>query len=158
MNVFVILGSQKFQFNRLLTEIDKLAENKEYFIFAQIGYSDYQPKNFSFVRFLEHSKFKKNILDADLVITHAGSGSILSSLKLGKKIIAFSRDPKFNEHVDDHQRELLDYFCNQKYILGSYYPSDLFSLINELPDFEFKQYEPNTKQFIDKIYEILERL
>ena len=47
--IFITLGSQKFQFNRLLKEIDRLIETgviKDE-VFAQIGYSDYQPKHFS---------------------------------------------------------------------------------------------------------------
>ena len=48
--IFVTLGSQKFQFNRLLIELDKLKENNKIddVIFAQIGYSDYKPKNFEY--------------------------------------------------------------------------------------------------------------
>ena len=45
--IFVTLGSQKFQFNRLLIEIDRLIEEKYITdkVFAQIGYSDYKPKH-----------------------------------------------------------------------------------------------------------------
>ena len=61
--IFVTLGSQKFQFNRLLIEIDKLISSgviKEK-VFAQIGYSDYKPKNFEYMDFLTSEEFKKNI-------------------------------------------------------------------------------------------------
>ena len=47
--ILVTVGSQKFQFNRLLQEIDKLIEEgiiKEK-VFAQIGVSDYIPKTMS---------------------------------------------------------------------------------------------------------------
>ena len=48
--IFITLGSQKFQFNRLLEEVDKLIEQgiitEE--VFAQIGYSDYKPKNYKY--------------------------------------------------------------------------------------------------------------
>ena len=39
--IFVTLGSQKFQFNRILIEIDKLIEDKYITenVFAQTGYS-----------------------------------------------------------------------------------------------------------------------
>lgn len=45
--IFVTLGSQKFQFNRLLQAVDKLQTDDE--IFAQIGYSDYKPKHLSLI-------------------------------------------------------------------------------------------------------------
>ena len=45
--IFVTLGSQKFQFNRILMEIDQLIEDKYLTenVFAQTGYSDYEPKH-----------------------------------------------------------------------------------------------------------------
>ena len=43
--IFVTLGSQKFQFNRLLQAVDNLKTDEE--IFAQIGYSDYKNKNYN---------------------------------------------------------------------------------------------------------------
>ena len=51
--VFITLGSQKFQFNRLLKKIDKLLEEKiiKDNVFAQIGYSDYSPLNYEFKQF-----------------------------------------------------------------------------------------------------------
>ena len=42
--IFITLGSQKFQFNRLLKAVDDLIEHKKIQdeVFAQTGYSDYQ--------------------------------------------------------------------------------------------------------------------
>ena len=44
--IFVTLGSQKFQFNRLLKAVDELDTDDE--IFAQIGYSNYKPQNYAY--------------------------------------------------------------------------------------------------------------
>ena len=46
--IFITLGSQKFQFNRLLIEVDKLIVDGKITeeVFAQIGYSDYKPQNY----------------------------------------------------------------------------------------------------------------
>ena len=54
--IFITLGSQKFQFNRLLIAVDKLCEKKVISgedVFAQTGYSDYVPRNYSYNNFLE---------------------------------------------------------------------------------------------------------
>lgn len=53
--IFITLGSQKFQFNRLLKAVDKLKTNDE--IFAQIGYSDYKPQNYKYKEFLDRDEF-----------------------------------------------------------------------------------------------------
>ena len=104
--IFITLGSQKFQFNRLLRAVDELCEkgtvDAEY-VFAQIGYSDYLPKNFSYKKFLDRDEFSKEMGKADIVITHGGTGAIIGAVKKGKKVIAVPRRAQYGEHVDDHQ-------------------------------------------------------
>ena len=49
--IFLILGTQKFQLNRLLREMDELYKQgkiKER-TFAQIGCSDYLPHNYDYI-------------------------------------------------------------------------------------------------------------
>ena len=76
--IFITLGSQKFQFNRLLKSVDDLVENGQITepVFAQIGYSDYTPRFYEFTQFLDRDEFlryEKNA-DIDLVITHHPNG------------------------------------------------------------------------------------
>ena len=110
--IFITLGSQKFQFNRLLKAIDELVEQgkiKEE-VFAQIGYSDYQPINYKYKQFLDRDEFAAMEGKADIVITHGGTGAIIGAVKKGKKVIAVPRLAKYGEHVDDHQLQLLKEF------------------------------------------------
>ena len=74
--IFITLGSQKFQFNRLLKAVDELCEKGTVDaedVFAQIGYSDYLPKNFSYKKFLDRDEFSNEMEKANIVITHGGS-------------------------------------------------------------------------------------
>jgi hypothetical protein len=60
--IFVTVGSQKFQFNRLLEEIDRLVEKKclkSNEIYAQTGYSTYEPKFYAYKQFLNKDEFLK---------------------------------------------------------------------------------------------------
>ncbi|MDD6363055.1 MAG: glycosyltransferase [Lachnospiraceae bacterium] len=70
--IFVTLGSQKFQFNRLLEAIDSLitagAITEE--VFAQTGYSDYVPVHYDYRKFLDGTEFREKMKQADTVITH----------------------------------------------------------------------------------------
>ena len=61
--ILITVGSQKFQFNRLLEEVDKLIEKKviEDEVFAQIGVSDYKPKNYEYKDFLTQDEFSKKM-------------------------------------------------------------------------------------------------
>ena len=110
--IFVTLGSQKFQFNRLLKAIDELYEKKiiTLDVFAQIGYSDYLPKNYRYKKFLDRDEFNNEMENADIVITHGGTGAIIGAVKKGKKVIAVPRLAKYGEHVDDHQLQLIEQF------------------------------------------------
>ena len=111
--IFITLGSQKFQFNRLLKAVDELCE-KEIVdaagVFAQIGYSDYLPRKYSYKKFLDRDEFSKEMGKADIVITHGGTGAIIGAVKKGKKVIAVPRLVKYGEHVDDHQLQLIKQF------------------------------------------------
>ena len=81
--IFITLGSQKFQFNRLIKAIDELIEKKRIQdeVFAQIGYSDYEPKNYNYKHFLDRAEFSAVIQRADIVITHGGTGAIIGAVK-----------------------------------------------------------------------------
>ena len=91
--IFVTLGSQKFQFNRLLIEIDRLVEEGKITeeVFAQTGYSDYEPKNYEYKNFLDRDEFSDIMGKCDKVITHGGTGAIIGAVKKEKKVIAVSR-------------------------------------------------------------------
>ena len=67
---------------------------------------------------LPQEQFNNLIKEADLVITHGGVGSIMSAVKLGKKVIAVPRLKKYDEHVNDHQLEIVDTFKKQGIIIG----------------------------------------
>lgn len=112
--IFVTLGSQKFPFDRLLTELDRLIESGVITdsVFAQTGYSTYKPKHFSFELFLDRDTFAAKMREADTVITHAGTGAIIGAVKAGKKVIAVPRLSKYGEHVDDHQIQIVEQFTD----------------------------------------------
>ena len=151
--IFVTLGSQKFQFNRLLKEIDRLVEEGKITeeVFAQVGYSDYKPKNYDYKEFLDREEFRKIINECDKVITHGGTGAIINAVKNGKKVIAIPRLSKFGEHVDDHQIQIVEEFNKMNFILSVKNINKLGRLINELNNFKSKKYISNTKNIIDSI-------
>ena len=59
-------------------------------------------------------EFDEMIKKCDLLITHGGVGSIITGLKNNKKVIAAARLSKYNEHVNDHQLQIIDNFSNCK--------------------------------------------
>lgn len=156
--ILVTVGSQKFQFNRLLEEIDKLIEKKviKEDVFAQIGVSDYVPKNFKYVDFMPQDEFNKKIDEADIIITHAGTGVIVNSVKKEKKVIGIPRLAKYNEHVDDHQIQLIDEFKELNFIEPVYEIKELENAIKIIKKKKYNKYISNTDNIIKNIKEFIE--
>lgn len=150
--IFVVLGTQKFQLNRLLKEIDNLCEmNLLEEVFAQIGCSDYIPKNFRYVDFLDKSEFDKKISECSLVITHSGVGSIITAVQCKKPVIVYPRLSKYNEHVDNHQLEIARAFSKKNFVLCCEEKDNLGVLIQEAKTHKFDEYISSTEKILDLV-------
>ena len=151
--IFVTLGSQKFQFNRLLKAVDDL--NLEEEVFAQIGYSDYKPIHYAYKTFLNRDEFIATMGKADIVITHGGTGAIIGAVKQGKKVIAVPRLAKYGEHVDDHQLQLIEQFKELNLIYACE-DMDLRRALSEVKNTQYNGYQSNTQAIIDSIVAFIE--
>lgn len=151
--IFITLGSQKFQFNRLLQAVDELIEKGVIGdeVFAQIGYSDYEPKHFEYKQFLDREEFAAQEGKCDILITHGGTGAIIGAVKKRKKVIAVPRLAKYGEHVDDHQIQLIEQFKGQNLICGLNDATELEEGLKYVKEHEFDAYQSNTKTIIESI-------
>lgn len=156
--IFVTVGSQKFQFNRLLKKIDELIEKKviKEKVYAQIGVSDYKPQHFEYVDFMTQDEFTKNTDKSDIIITHAGTGVIVNALKRGKKVIAIPRLAKYGEHVDDHQIQLIKEFDAMNFIEPVYDLENLESALSKVKTKKYNKYISNTNAIIEDIERFIE--
>lgn len=157
--IFITLGSQKFQFNRVLEKVDRLIEDKELSsdVYAQIGYSDYLPKNYKYKKFLNRDEFSSVMNKADIVITHGGTGAIVGAIKKGKKVIAIPRLSKYKEHVDDHQLDIVNEFVKKNLIASVENIDELGLKIKEIENLNFKRYISNTNNFVNDIEDYIEK-
>lgn len=156
--IFITLGSQKFQFNRLLMAVDDLIEKEIVTdeVFAQIGCSDYLPKHYKYKPFLDRNEFAEWEGKCDILVTHGGTGAIIGAVKKGKKVIAVPRLAKFGEHVDDHQIQLIRQFKNQNLICGLDDCSQLEGAFEYVKSHEFDFYISNTQTIIENIKKFIE--
>ena len=156
--IFITLGSQKFQFNRLLKAVDKqVAEGKiKDEIFAQIGVSDYFPQNYKFIDFLNRDEFLEWQDRADIEITHGGTGAIVGAIKKGKKVIAIPRLKMYGEHIDDHQLQLLEQFDELGLICVCYECDEIWMAIEIAKKTKYNVYKSNTKMIIENIERYLD--
>lgn len=101
--IFVTVGTQ-LPFDRLVKSVDAWAgNNREEEIFAQVGPSKYKPQNFSFSEFVKPSEANRYFQQSELVVSHAGMGSILTALRFRKPILILPRLASLGEHRNEHQ-------------------------------------------------------
>lgn len=161
--IFVTLGTQDKQFTRLIKAVEKLVIDGSIKdeIIVQAGHTKYTSDKIKILNYIPFNEFNDYLNKADIIITHGGVGSILSSIKLKKKVIAVARLKKYNEHVNDHQLQVIEKMEKQGYIIGCYDESDLNNLynkINEVKTLEPKEYKSNSENFLKKFNDILNEL
>lgn len=91
-------------FDRMVSAVDRWAgEHGRSDVFAQIGPTDLRPSHIKWAHFLDPPRFREMVEDASVVVAHAGMGSILTALELGKPILVMPRRGDLHETRNDHQ-------------------------------------------------------
>ena len=157
--ILVLLGTQNNSFERLLKKIDNLIENKiiNDKVVAQVGYTKYSTNNIEMVDFISKEKLEKYVEESDFIITHGGVGSILLSLEKGKKVIAIPRLHKYKEHINDHQKEIIEVFNEKEYIIGIQDVEDLEDAIKRIKDFKPKKYKQDNSKMLKIIEDFIDK-
>lgn len=148
--ILVLLGTQNNSFHRLLEEIQKNIDNgniKEEVV-VQKGYTKFKSTTMTLYDQLPMDEINQLIKKADLVITHGGVGSIINSIEEKKKVIAVPRLKKYNEHVNDHQLDIIKSFDQKGYIIGLNGVEELKNALEKVRNFEPKAYIRNTGKII----------
>lgn len=117
--IFVTVGSRNYPFDRLFRKLDDLYEKGVLTdsMFAQIGTSTYKPRHYKYNDFISPEEFDEKIKEAEIVVSHGASGSIMKALNAGKKVIVVTRLEKYGEHVNDHQIQNNEAFSSNGYVL-----------------------------------------
>ncbi len=122
--IFVTVGEQ-LPFDRLIRIVDEWAKNTGGEVFAQIGRTSFKPQNIKYKNFLHPNEFKKKFEYSDLVISHAGMGTIITAIEIGKPIIVIPRQASLGEHRNDHQFSTAKRFMNLNYITVAFDENEL---------------------------------
>lgn len=156
--IFVTVGSQKFQFDRLLKAVDDLVASgaAEDGAFAQTGVCTYVPKYMRHEAFLDREGFRARMDACDVVVTHGGTGVIIGAVKDGKKTIAVPRRAEFGEHVDDHQAEIVKQFGDMGLIEPCLDPADLPAAYARALSKDYLPYKSNTARFCADLSEFID--
>lgn len=101
--IFVTVGHQ-MPFDRLVRAVDEWAKAKERDdVFAQIGDAQYEPTHVKWVRNLPPEAFRQRMEQAQAIVAHAGTGTILTAMELSKPVLVMPRRASLMETRNDHQ-------------------------------------------------------
>ena len=154
--ILVTLGTQKFQMDRLIRAVDKLAKNTSEEVFVQSGNSTYAPEHCLSKDFVDAQEFQKMIEECSVLITHSGVGTIMRGIHAGKPVIVVPRLAKYNEHVDDHQVQIAEAFAIKNCVLYCEDLTKLEDMVQTARTYSFSPYTAPKSNVEDIILEFLQ--
>jgi beta-1,4-N-acetylglucosaminyltransferase len=135
MNIFVTVGTTPY--NDLFQHLSFI-ENSSWHFDCQTADAEVSYANLTCFDYTPN--WQSHIEKADLVITHAGAGSVYKLLEMGKKIMVI---PNL-ERIDHHQLDLANYVEKNGYALVCRVLNDIEQVIAKA-----EQYAPTPYEKID---------
>ena len=133
--IFVTVGNPTQGFRRLLDAVDRLGGegffNEEMVLIQSGNNAGFCPTNCKHEPFLAMEDFARKVNEAELIISHAGAGTLLHVIQAGKVPVVMPRQMRHGEHVDDHQVELTKVLASEGRVIPAYEPEDLPGAIEE---------------------------
>ncbi|GFZ02942.1 glycosyltransferase family protein 28 [Actinidia rufa] len=155
--VFVTVGTTSF--DALVRVVDTPEVKQELFskgythLLIQMGRGSYIPTKSSgedgclaVDYFTFSSSIADNLRSASLVISHAGSGSIFETLKLGKPLIVVVNE----DLMDNHQSELAEELAERKHLFCAH-PQTLLHTIKDMSLENLILYHPGDARPVAKL-------
>lgn len=123
--IFVTVGAQ-MPFDRLIEWMDEwAAAHGRGDVLAQIGPSTLEPRAIEVAPFMDPPRFRETLASADCIVAHAGMGTILTALELGKPILVVPRLGALMETRNDHQVATAERFARDGLVRMATTPEEL---------------------------------
>jgi len=129
--IFVTVGTDTHDFSRLIKAMDEIAKSKK--VIIQRGNTSYLPRNAESFGFTSEKEMNELYKKADIIVTHAGAGSIINSLNYGKRPIVVPRLKQFDEHTDNHQLETAAFMNSRRLVIGILDVNDIKGIVEKGP-------------------------
>ncbi len=131
--IFVTVGMQ-LPFDRLISVVDQWAIDRDQrTIVSQIGDAEFLPRQLEWSRFLTLAQFHHHMMEAETIISHAGIGTILTALELGKPVLVLPRRASLGEHRSNHQVATAQRLSELGLVEAAMHEEDLIRQLDHLP-------------------------
>ena len=132
--ILVTTGGQT-PFDRLVHAVDGWAQTHgRSDFFAQIGTGEYEPRGMPWTRFLPADEFRRRVADAELVVSHAGMGTILTCLELGVRVLVMPRRASLRETRNEHQLATARYLKQRALVAVADDEESLWRLLDRMDE------------------------
>lgn len=137
--LFVTVGAQ-MAFDRLIRTVDEWAARAGCSdVLAQVGPADWLPEHIAWVRSLGPDEFREHVAGARAVVAHAGMGTILTALELGKPILVLPRRAALQETRNDHQLATAKHLLAQGRVHVAFDDTELLRALDRLDEIQAGQ-------------------
>jgi UDP-N-acetylglucosamine transferase subunit ALG13 len=103
--IFVTVGAQ-VPFDRLVHTVDRWAEQRDRTdVIAQVGATPRPPKHIQWHRHLDPATYRSLMHDADVIVTHAGMGTMLTAMEFARPVLVMPRQGALRETRNGHQND-----------------------------------------------------
>lgn len=147
INIFVTIGTTDF--SHLIAFCDKLGKNPKFKIVCQIANVKYTPEDIEFFRFTKN--IEHYYLESDVIISHAGAGTVYRILEMGKKLIVVP-NPGLK---DSHQIDICKYLEENNLAFVANNVSETEDLLNKITAHSFSKYKNSGVELVKFIASII---
>lgn len=157
--ILATVGCSNYNFDRLFEALDALCishviDGEQ--LVAQTGNLDYEVRNYRHFKYTTNEQMANFIDQAEIIICHAGTGTVIGALEKGKKVIIFPRLKKFNEHLNDHQMDLYRSFTQAGFVMGATNREELADCLQKADTFVPRKFVSNQPNFFSLIENLIE--
>lgn len=126
--LFATVGAT-LPFDRLVASVAELKANgaivEDVIIQTGIGGRTPELPGVEVVETLPFTRIQEILREADIVVCHGGTGSLITALREGCRVIAMPRLMELAEHYDNHQAEITGAFAARGLINVAHTPEEL---------------------------------
>jgi UDP-N-acetylglucosamine transferase subunit ALG13 len=150
--IFLTVGTE-YPFDRLVRPIDEYVGSGQISdqLFAQVGLGGYAPKNMQCAEMLTQDEFDHYLAACSAVISHAGMGTIIRCIEIGKPLLVMPRLSAYSEVVNDHQLLTAKRFADRGDILVANDESEIAARISDLRCFVPTSHNSSAARVIEHI-------